>query len=191
MKSNRKPLFGEGTPFRLAKRPTAASPRPKRTYPPTRLGKVVNGVVAVLLTPETWFVAVLALSASIAHAREPSATDKAFCDRYALIMQQALTVDRSGDPAAITRFRQTVIRDPQAHLIMPGLGVSLTTPPWITDVTAQSRNHCLERVRYDQFPPLPGGGSPGNTPENHIGTITRLPSERDAAASAPTAQPQY
>ncbi|MGO4579602.1 hypothetical protein AB4Z48_26520 [Cupriavidus sp. 2TAF22] len=192
MKRNRKHLFAEGMPFRLTKRPTAASPRPQRTYPPTRLGRVASVALAAVLTPETWFVVALALSASMAHAREPTATDKAFCDRYALIMQQALTVDRSGDPAAIARFRQTVIRDPQAYLIMPGLGVSLTTPPWITDVTEQSREHCLDEVRLNMrgyLPNDPDRPSPGNTADNHVKTIAVLPSEREAAATTPAAPP--
>jgi hypothetical protein len=120
-----------------------------------------------------------------AHGREPSRADVAFCDHYAAVMQEALEVDRSGDPAAIARFRQSVVRDPQAQLLMPGLGVSDTTPPWVTDVTARSREYCLDQVRLNMRGYLP------NDPERskvesaggaQIGTITRLPSERAAVS---------
>ncbi|MFX1767831.1 hypothetical protein PWP93_35710 [Paraburkholderia sp. A1RI-2L] len=130
--------------------------------------------------------ALAAVSVGTAHAREPSRADQAFCDHYAAVMQEALEVDRSGDPAAIARFRQSVIRDPQAQLLMPGLGVNLTTPPWVADVTMQSRKHCLDEVRLNMRGFLPGDPErpkPESTPDAHIGTIARLPSERETAAS--------
>lgn len=181
MKRDWKSSTVERMRVRLNRRASVAAPRSNETHRRTRLGKAVSVVLATLT-----------LSAAAAHARAPSAADKAFCDRYALIMQQALDVDRSGDRAAIAQFRQTVSRDPQAYLIMPGLGVSMTTPPWITDVTAQSREHCLDQVRLNMRGWLPGdpeAPKAENTPENHVGTVTVMPAKREALADAPTAPP--
>ena len=140
----------------------------------------------------TRLFAALVLTTSVVHAREPTRADHAFCDRYAAIMQKALEVDRGGDPAAAARFRQSVARDPQAQLIMPGLGVSRTTPPWIADVTVQSREHCLDEVRLNMrgwLPDDPERPKADNSAANHVGTITRLPSERAAQASASSVPP--
>ena len=136
--------------------------------------------------------ALVAAAVNTAHAREPTHADRAFCDHYAAVLQQALEVDRSGDPAAIARFRQSVTRDPEAQLLMRGMGVSLTTPPWVTDVTEQSREQCLNEVRFNArgyLPNDPDRPKPENTTDAYVGTITRLPSERETAVSTPAAAP--
>lgn len=86
-------------------------------------------------------VGLMSLATGSSYGRSPTAVDRAFCDRYAAIMQQALVLERRGDTAEISRFRQSVIRDPQAYLITPGLGDTTRAPPWITDVTDESRMH--------------------------------------------------
>ncbi len=116
-------------------------------------------------------IAFSAMSAGAVQAREPTKADKTFCERYAEVMQKALDVDRSGDPVAINRFRQSVTGDPQAYLLLPGLGVSLTTAPWVTDVRQQSREHCLDQVRQNRrgfLPNDPERPEPVNTAESYV-----------------------
>ncbi|MBN3761138.1 hypothetical protein [Burkholderia sp. Ac-20365] len=162
-----------------------------RASPQLRPTKFVTNALRFSQVGTPFFVA-LALATSAVHAREPTRADQAFCDHYAAIMQKALEVDRGGDPAAIARFRQSVARDPEAQLIMPGLGVSRTTPQWITDVTVQSREHCLDEVRLNMrgwLPDDPERPKDVSSASNHVGAITRLPSERAAQASATSVPP--
>ncbi len=69
-----------------------------------------------------------------------------------------------------------------------GFGWNFTTPPWVTDVSGSARSKCLGEIRADMGGYLPNDSErpkPENSAGAHVGTITRLPSEREAAASAP------
>lgn len=134
--------------------------------------------------------ALAAMSIGVTSAREPTAADTEFCNRYAEVVQTALEVDRSGDPAAINKFRQSVSEDPQAQLLVRGLGVSLTTPPWVADVTVQSRQQCLDEVMLDRRGYLPGDAERPK-PENTAGSyVIRLPSEHNPSVpTSPGAPP--
>lgn len=125
-------------------------------------------------------VAILLLAhVSEIQARNPTVADTAFCQRYAVVMQKGLEVQRSGDAIAIRTFRQEVMRDPQADLLVRGLGVTQVTPPWVANIVDESKRHCIDEVLNNMRGYLPGDPEaerPMNTPENHVGTINRMPS---------------
>lgn len=116
--------------------------------------------------------------ANAASAREPTRADVEFCNNYSQVMQKSLEVERSGDPAAISQFRQSLSRDPQGQFLAPALGVGLTTPQWVSDVTSQSRQHCLDEVRLNRrgyLPDDPDRPAPACTPESCVVRDDRPP----------------
>lgn len=124
--------------------------------------------------------AIILLHVGELQARTPTMADENFCNRYASILQKALEVERSGNPDSIRSFRQTVIKDPQADIILRGMGAILTTPPWVKNIYSQSHEYCLAEVQSDRrgyLPNDPAGRPAPNSPENHIGTIKRIPSK--------------
>lgn len=127
----------------------------------------------------------VAISIGAVSARQPTQMDIEFCNHYAEVMQMALDVERSGDPVAINQFRQAVSRDPQADLLVRGLGVGLTTSPWVEDVTVQSRQYCLAEVRQDRRGHLPGDPERFNSmdPNNYV---ERIPLKNDSVVPVPT-----
>jgi len=122
----------------------------------------------------------LQLCATESQARAPTKFDEAFCERYALTMQRALEVERNLDPESIRTFRQSILNDPQAEIFLSGIGMTQMTPPWILDISDQSREHCLAEVRSDRrgyLPNDPDGQATLNTPDKYVEGIVLLPSK--------------
>lgn len=123
---------------------------------------------------------VLPLSVCLSsQARPPTKADMVYCEQYAKLMQLGLQVERSHNPKRIREFRARVTTVPQADLYMRTQGHIAATPPWVNDITESSWDYCIGEVVNDMRGYLLGDpeAPPLNTPDNHIGTITRVPNK--------------
>lgn len=128
---------------------------------------------------KTFAAASLLMVSLNCHARSPTRADTIFCEQYAKLMQLALQVERGGNPEAIREFRSRIVTVPQADLYMRTQGQIRMTAPWVNDITDSAWDYCISEVVNDMRGYLPGDpdAPPLNTPDNHIGTITRVPSK--------------
>ena len=126
-------------------------------------------------------IVILAASlTSTANAREPTKANRACCERYATYAQDDLDAYRSADGAKIQRLQNAISHDRDQTLILAlgAFGWDLTTPPWVTDVSETARDTCLNRIRGDMMGYVSGDPErqkAGNTPDNHVGSITVMP----------------
>ena len=86
---------------------------------------------------------------------------------------------------------QELRRNPNRNYAMDFMSWATTTPPWVTDVSSNASEQCLEIVRRNMRgwlvddPERPRVEDPGN----NVGGITRLPSK--SAAPAPATSQQH
>jgi hypothetical protein len=128
--------------------------------------------------------------ATSVYARTPTPADQHFCEWYGSMAQRALIHQRSGIP--MDDLVQELRRNPNHEYAMDFMSWATTTPPWVNDVSGDASEHCLEIVRRDMRGFLvddPERFRVVNTPNDHIGTITPIPS--NSAAPAPAASQQH
>jgi hypothetical protein len=138
----------------------------------------MKSFVAFLVVP-------LVLCATFVYARTPTPADQRFCAWYGSMAQRALVHQRSGVP--MDDLVQELRRNPNREYAMDFMGWATTAPQWANDVSGDASEHCLEIVRRNMRGFLvddPERVRVVNTPDDHIGSITRIPSNRPAPAPA-------
>jgi hypothetical protein len=138
---------------------------------------------------DTLLVVPLIFCATSVYARTPTPADQRFCVWYGSMAQRALMHYRSGVP--MDDLVQELRHNPNHEYAMDFMSWATTAPPWVNDVSGNASEHCLEIVRRDMRGWLvddPERFREENTPGEHVGTVTRIPSNSEAPAPATSRQ---
>jgi hypothetical protein len=88
------------------------------------------------------------------HARTPTASDRSFCDGYAVFAQSSFSSLNAGK--TIADDLRTITSDPLAAWYSRAVTFGKQPMAGTTDITAQARGWCLTEVNGGIYPTIPG-----------------------------------